>query len=554
MLKSLKSPRGMVTAPHHLASQAGLAVLRDGGNAVEAVVAMAATIAVVYPHMNSIGGDGFWLVGDPVKGIFAIDACGRAGNAATPAFYRDRGLAAIPPRGPLAANTVAGAVSGWRAALDAAGARLPLSRLLADAIHYARVGTPVTANQVTYTARFQEELAGQPGFAKAYLTDGRPHAAGTLQRFPALAATLERLSSAGLDDFYRGEIGAALGGELARLGSPIAAGDLAAHRAAVVRPLSVRVGAGELFNMTPPTQGLASLLILALFDRIRGEAKVDSFEHVHGLVEATKQAFLVRNRHICDPATMQADPASFLADEALQRMAAEIDPRRARPWPEPAIKGDTVWMGAADAEGRMVSYIQSVYWEFGSGVVLADTGVGWQNRGSSFVLDPASHLALAPGRKPFHTLNPALARLADGRTMVYGNMGGDGQPQSQAAVFSRHAMFGDDLQVAVTKPRWLLGRTWGNMSVSLKVESRLGDEVIARLREAGHDVEVIEPYSDLVGHAGALARDGAGVIAGAADPRSDGTVPEVTSRWPSAARVRAWGRGTPAPARAAASR
>jgi gamma-glutamyltranspeptidase/glutathione hydrolase len=524
MLKSLLSPRGMVTAPHHLASQAGLAVLRDGGNAVEAMVAMASTIAVVYPHMNSVGGDGFWLVSDPAKGVFAIDACGRAGSAATQAFYTERGLAAIPSRGPLAANTVAGAISGWSAALETTGGHLPVARLLADAIHYARHGVPVTANQVSYTAKFQSELEGQPGFAKAYLTGGKPHAAGTLQRFPTLAATLDRLATAGLDDFYRGEIGAALAGELARLGSPVRAEDLRAHRAQVVQPLSVRVGAGELYNMTPPTQGLASLLILALFDRVRGGAAVDSFEHVHGLVEATKQAFLVRNREICDPAVMRVDPRGFLAEEALRERAAAIDMARARPWPEPAIKGDTVWMGAADGEGRMVSYIQSVYWEFGSGVVLADTGVGWQNRGSSFLLDPASHLALAPGRKPFHTLNPALARLADGRTMVYGNMGGDGQPQSQAAVFSRFAMFGDDLQQAVTKPRWLLGRTWGTMSVSLKVESRLDAAVIERLRAAGHDVEVIEPFSDFVGHAGALVRDAAGVIAGAADPRSDGTV------------------------------
>jgi oxamate amidohydrolase len=524
MLKSLYAPRGMVTAPHHLASQAGLAVLRDGGNAVEAMVAMASTIAVVYPHMNSIGGDGFWLVSDPAKGVFGIDACGRAGSAATRSFYRERGLDTIPSRGPLAANTVAGAVSGWEAALAAAGGRLPLSRLLADAIHYARAGVPVTKNQVTYTAKFQDELAGQPGFARAYLTDGKPHPAGTLQRFPALAATLERLAGAGLGDFYRGELAAALAAELARLDSPVRADDLRGHQALVVRPLSVNIGAGELFNMTPPTQGLASLLILALFDRVRGAAKVDSFEHVHNLVEATKQAFLVRNRFICDPDAMTVDAASFLEEASLRERAAAIDPRRARPWPEPAIKGDTVWMGASDSDGRMVSYIQSVYWEFGSGVVLADTGVGWQNRGSSFQLDPASHLALEPGRKPFHTLNPALAKLADGRTMVYGNMGGDGQPQSQAAVFSRFAMFGDDLQQAVTKPRWLLGRTWGTMSVSLKVESRLDEAVIARLREAGHDVEVIEPFSDFVGHAGALVRDPAGVVAGAADPRSDGTV------------------------------
>jgi gamma-glutamyltranspeptidase/glutathione hydrolase len=181
-------------------------------------------------------------------------------------------------------------------------------------------------------------------------------------------------------------------------------------------------------------------------------------------------------------------------------------------------------MGACDRDGCMVSYIQSVYWEFGSGVVLQDTGVTWQNRGASFSLDPASHVALAPGRRPFHTLNPALARLSDGREMVYGNMGGDGQPQSQAAVFSRYAMFGEALQDAVSAPRWLLGRTWGDMSVTLKIESRMDASIVAALREAGHDVEEVEPWSDLVGHAGALVRHADGVIAGASDPRSDGAV------------------------------
>ncbi len=355
MLKSLHSPRGMVTAPHHAASQAGLAVLRDGGNAVEAMVAMASTIAVVYPHMNTIGGDGFWLVSDPRKGVFAIDACGRSGSDATMAFYKERGCEAIPARGPLAANTVAGAISGWMAALESVEGRLPVSRLLADAAWYARNGTPVTANQVSYTAKFQQELAGQPGFAKTYLTDGKPHSAGSLQRFPALASTLERLASVGLDDFYRGEIGAANASELAALGSPVRLEDLRAHRAQVVKPLAVKVGAGELFNMTPPTQGLASLMILAIFGRIRAGAKVDSFEHVHGLVEATKQAFIVRNRHICDPAVMKADPWSFLTDAALAERAAAIDPARARAWPEPPIQGDTVLMGAADAYAKMLN-------------------------------------------------------------------------------------------------------------------------------------------------------------------------------------------------------
>lgn len=524
MLRMLSSPRGMLTAPHHLAAQAGTAVLRDGGNAVEAMVAAAATIAVVYPHMNSIGGDGFWLISRPGEAPIGIDACGRSAELATIGWYRDRGHAAIPSRGPLAANTVAGAVSGWQAALELAPGRLPLDRLLGDAIWYAREGVPVTQSQVDYTDRFLTELAPQPGFAKVFLRDGQLPLARSVQRLPALAATLSRLAERGLDEFYRGELGRNIAAELARLDSPLRLGDLQLQRAALVEPLTVELSIGTAYNLPPPTQGLASLMILAIFDRIRRSAAAETFAHVHGIVEATKQAFLVRNRHVGDPETMRTDPRDFLRPDAIAERSRAIDPAHARAWPEPAIRGDTVWMGAADASGMMVSYIQSLYWEFGSGVVLEDSGVTWQNRGASFSLDPQSHLALAPRRKPFHTLNPALARLSDGREIVYGNMGGDGQPQSQAAVLSRYAMYGQDLQQAISAPRWLLGRTWGQMSVSLKLEDRFESSLVSELRTAGHDVEMIAPYSDLVGHAGALVRHPSGMIDGASDPRSDGSV------------------------------
>jgi len=523
MLQTLTAPRGMVTAPHHLAAEAGLSVLRDGGNAIEAVVAAGATIAVVYPHMNSIGGDAFWLISEPGKLLVGIDACGRAARLATPAFYRERGYSTIPSRGPLAANTVAGAISGWQAALVLGGGKLPLTRLLQDAIWYAAHGTPATANQIAYTSRFFDELSPQPGFANTFLNGGELPRAQAPRRYPQLASTLEHLATRGLDDFYRGEVASAIANELARLGSPVRLSDLAAHRASIVKPLSVKLKVGTAYNLPPPTQGLASLMILAIFERLNCN-EPDGFDHVHGVVEATKRAFLVRNRYICDPESISIDVADFLSEDSLARHAGAIDRERAQAWPGPSVSGDTVWLGAADETGRMVSYIQSVYWEFGSGVVLDALGGTWQNRGSSFSLDPASHLALAPGRKPFHTLNPACARLNDGRTIVYGNMGGDGQPQSQAAIFTRYAMFGQDLQHAITAPRWLLGRTWGQASVTLKLESRLGSEVIDALARSGHAVEVLEPYSDLVGHAGALVLYPDGMIAGAADPRSDGTI------------------------------
>jgi len=211
--------------------------------------------------------------------------------------------------------------------------------------------------------------------------------------------------------------------------------------------------------------------------------------------------------------------------KALNALAAEIDPVRALPWTDPAHPGDTIWMGCIDAAGRAVSFIQSVYWEFGAGVVLRDTGICWQNRGTSFSLDPRALNHLRPGFKPFHTLNPSMALFDDGRVMPFGTMGGEGQPQTQSAVFTRYARFGQSLQQAVSAPRWLLGRTWGDQSTTLKLESRFDLDLVLALRDAGHAVEMLpDAFSDIMGHAGALVRNPDGLIEGAADPRSDGTV------------------------------
>ena len=326
---------------------------------------------------------------------------------------------------------------------------LPLPRLLEDARRHARDGVAVTPSQETLTRAKLPELADVPGFADAFLLDGQVPREGQVLRQPALANTLERLGTAGLDDFYRGELATALAGDLARAGSPVTRDDLAAYQARVVEPLSTRLRTATLYNQPPPTQGMASLMILGMFDRL-GVTEAEGFDHIHGLVEATKQAFLIRDRHCTDPAYMDVDPADFLTDADLAQRAARIDPATALPWPQPALPGDTIWMGCIDREGRGASFIQSIYWEFGSGVVLPATGVLWQNRGISFSLDDNAPQALKPGRKPFHTLNPAMARFDDGRTMVYGTMGGEGQPQTQAAVFSRYGLFNQPLQQAVT--------------------------------------------------------------------------------------------------------
>ena len=512
---------GMVTAPHALASAAGRAVLQDGGTAVEACVATAAALAVVYPHMTGIGGDGFWLIREADGRIHGVHGCGGAAAKADLALYA--GLDAVPWRGPLAANTVAGTISGWQAALASDGGNLPLERLLRDAIAHAETGVPVTRGGAQIAQGKAAELRAQPGaYAAIFEPQGVPLREGASLRQPELAQTLRRLVADGLDAFYRGSLAAEIAADLERLGSPVAYEDLAAHHATRPDPLHVPTAQGTLYNSAPPTQGVASLLILALFDRLTAD-RVDGFDHVHGLIEATKQAFVWRDVHCCDPALMEADAQSLLGDPAaLDAMAAAIDPRHALPWPQPSQWGDTCWFGAADARGQVVSCIQSTYFEFGSGLVLPATGITWQNRGASFRLAASGWNALRPGRKPFHTLNPALAVLRDGRVMAYGTMGGEGQPQTQAALFSRYARYGDDLQAAISAPRWLLGRTWGEASTSLKIEDGFAPDLYAALAGAGHAVERVGGPTAIMGHAGALVRHADGRIEGASDPRSDG--------------------------------
>jgi gamma-glutamyltranspeptidase/glutathione hydrolase len=486
---------------------------------------MAAAIVAVYPHMTHVGGDGFWLIREPSGRVRALMAAGPAGANATIAHYREQGFDEIPPRGPFAALTVPGVIAGWTLALEAAhavGGKLPLDVLFAAAIRSARDGSPVTRSQARFSVEKLPELKDVPGFAAVFLPGGKPPEAGALLRQSALAATLDHLAHSGLDDFYRGDVGREIAADLARIGSPVTRPDLTGFRASVVEPLQVSLAAGVLYGTPPPTQGLSSLMILALFDRLR-VAEAESFNHLHGLIEATKRAFVVRDRIITDPLRLPHPVERYLETKFLDAEVQKIDRRKAARWPAPRGEGDTIWMGAADASGLVVSYIQSLYWEFGSGCVLPATGVLMQNRGASFSLDPRSHNAVKPGAVPFHTLNPGLAVLKDGRVIAYGTMGGDGQPQTQAAIFTRHINFNKPLERAIDAPRWLLGRTWGSPHTNLRMEQRFDDELIDRLMSAGHDVEVLEaPYTDLMGHAGAVVRHADGTLEGAHDPRADG--------------------------------
>jgi gamma-glutamyltranspeptidase/glutathione hydrolase len=521
MSETVIGEKGMVTAPHRAASEAGAEVLAAGGNAIEAMLAAAATIAVVYPHMNGIGGDSFWIVAEPGKPPRVIDGSGKAGSLATRERYRKLGDA-ILPRGANAALTVAGAVSGWTLAEEAAaalGGRIPRRELLGAALRAAREGVPVSRSHARMLAENRDEVQAVPGFARAFMPDGKPPEAGSLLKQERLADTLDHLARSGFDDFYRGDVAAEIANDLEEAGAPITRADLAGHRAELRRPLSLRLDGVTLFNTPPPTQGLASLITLGLFDRLK-VGRGEGFDHVHGLVEVSKRANAVRDTEIADPASA-GDTAPFLAAEWLDAEAKRIDRRRAGPLRGASQGGDTIWMGAIDAKGLAVSFIQSLFWEFGSGLVLPRTGILWHNRGLGFSLDPRSRNVLAPGKKPFHTLSPALARFDDGRVMVYGSMGGDAQPQFQAAVFTR-ARFGMELGDAVAAPRWRSGRSIEG-GVELTMENRIDPDVVAALERAGHSVLILgEGYSDGMGHAGAIVREARGRFFGAADPRADG--------------------------------
>lgn len=509
------------TGPHYAASQVGQQILEHGGTAIEAMVAAAASIAVVYPHMNGLGGDGFWLISEPGKAPVAIDASGCAAANASADFYQ--GESTIPSRGGKAALTMAGAVAGWQKALEISASwqtPMPLTDLLSTASAQAKWGIEVTQSLRDASIKTFDDLHQMPGFEQ-FLIKSKRLKKGKIVKLPLLSDTLDYLANNGLDSFYKGDIAQSLSDDLGAAGSPIQLQDFHDYQAKLVTPLSTNISAGKLYNLPAPTQGIASLIILALFDRVKHLADSEC-QYVHLLVECTKQAFIVRNQYLTDESRLSQTLDSFLTEQKLSQMHANINPDAALPWPHEAKHGDTIWMGACDNQGRMVSYIQSLYWEFGSGVVSSKTGIVWNNRGTSFSLDPDSIHFLKPGLKPFHTLNPAFAELNDGRRISYGTMGGEGQPQTQAAILSRYLFRGLPIDESIAAGRWLLGKTWGDESHNLKVEQDLADDIAPGLANKGHDLAMVDACNELMGHAGAVVLHPDGSTDAATDPRSDG--------------------------------
>lgn len=518
------APRGMVVTPHHLATQSAVKILRDGGTAMEAMIAAAAVVSVVYPHMNSIGGDGFWLIVPPEGDPIAIEACGAAGSLATRDFYE--GYDRIPFKGPKSALTVAGTVGGWEEALkyvaECGYQRMSISKLLEDAITYADKGFAVSSSQEKGMRDLKITKNMLTEFKDTFLSNGEIYKTG--QRFyqKTLAKTFRELSENGLNSFYRGNLAKLIAKDMKSLGMPITESDLANYSPVRRTPLRLQHSCGEIFNLPPPTQGVLSLSILAILDKLRIDGKHEG-QFIHATVEATKQAFVLRDRHITDPRYMKVDAQSLLASHAISEMTSNISLNEISTVGKGEGPGDTIWMGIMDSKGFSVSFIQSIYHNFGSEVVLPSTGILWHNRGVSFNLKKDHIRSLIPGKKPYHTLNPAAARLNDGRILIYGTRGGDGQPQTQAAIFHRYAVQKINLQTSVSMPRWLYGPITGHFENNLKLENRFSNETIEYLKKRGHDIYMLPPYSEIVGQAGALVRHLDGMMEGAYDIRSDGS-------------------------------
>lgn len=536
---AIHAARGMVSSPHYLASASGQDALRRGGSAVDAAIAINATLCVVYPHMAGLGGDAFWLIaGGSAKGVEAIEASGPAARLATRDFYRGRGHAEqIPMRGPLAALTAPGAVDGWRLAHERHG-KLPWKDLFADAIAYARDGMAISRSLADWLVTDEAILNNDKDMARIFLPKGRPQRDGEMLVQADLARTFAFLAEHGpREGFYEGPIAQEMARSLEAQGSPLRLEDITGYRARWAQPISTGYRGYEVFQLPPSTQGFAALQILNLLEGYDAKSwGNDTAAYYHHLVEAIKVAFADRDEWLSDPAHVDIPLERLLSRDYADERRKLIDPVAARPFDaiEPGISfgsaakrqapsGDTVYFCAADSDGLVVSNIQSIYHDFGAAVVAGDTGIVMQNRGSFFSLDASHPNSLEPGKRTFHTIIPAML-MKDGKpALAYGTMGGEGQPQTQAALLTRIIDFGFNVQQAIEAPRWLMGRTWGTASRDLALEARMPDEVKRELRLRGHPVKIVDGWDGTLGHAQAIRIDHeSGTYEGGADPRGDG--------------------------------
>jgi gamma-glutamyltranspeptidase len=514
---------GVVAAPHYLAAQAGLELLRAGGNAIDAAIATNAALQVVYPHSCGLGGDLFLIYYEARTGrLHGLNASGRSARAATIERYHALGHERMPDFG-IHTVTVPGCVDGWGMASDRFG-RLGLARALAPAITYAEEGFPVGPGLAAALRRVDQMPHTHRSFREHFMPGGAIPAAGSIARAPGLARSLRQIAMQGADTFYRGALAERIAAFFAAEGGLITLEDLEAHHGEWVTPLSTRFGDLDIYELPPNTQGVTALQMLGIVERLALGAEPLAPETVHLSVEAKRIAWADRSAYLTDPLHMRVDPSALIAPDYLAERAALIDPARVLTSVAPgSLAGDTIYLCTADGEGNAVSFIQSNYRGFGSGYVVDGLGIALQNRGAYFSLDPEAANALAPSKRTLHTLIPSLA-LRDGRlALVFGTMGGDGQPQTHLQVYTALVKYGLNIQAAIELPRWLDGHVYVNMPERVFLERRFPPKTVRALRELGHDVALVGEWDSQMGHASGIVVDAErGVLAGGTDPRSEG--------------------------------
>ena len=526
---------GVIATSQPLASAAGLKVLQDGGNAIDAAVTAAAVLSVVEPTMNGIGGDLFAIVYDArTKKLSALNASGRAGTGATPEYFASRKMTSIPYRGELSVS-VPGVVDGWSELLAKHGT-ITMAQAVAPAIRHARDGYAVAEVLAWQWADAESTLARDPAAAKTFLIDGRAPKPGQIFRNPNLAASLEAIGKGGRDAFYKGELAMRIAKDLQARNAVVTAGDLARHKSDWVDTISTNYRGYDVHEMPPNTQGIVALEMLNILEGFDLKAMGhNSGAYLHHLVEAKRIAFADRDAHLAASESVRPDAVKMmLSKEYAAKRRADINASRTgrdyapggggvigeRPMAERLglnireAMGDTIYLTVADGQGNVISLIQSIYESFGSGIVAGDTGIVLHNRGSQFSLDAKHPNAVAPGKRPFHTLVPAMV-LKDGRPWLsFGVMGGDMQSQGHVQVLLNLIEFGMNVQEAGEAPRFR------HTGTGLALESAISPEARFYLNDRGH--RLINSIGVFGGYQGILIDPKTGVLMGGSDPRKDG--------------------------------
>lgn len=510
------APKAMCATSHPLASQIALNVLKDGGNAVDAAIAATAVLCVVEHPMTGIGGDCFALVSKPGQKPIALNASGRAPAALTADYLLENGVKAIETQSPHAV-TVPGAVDGWATLLADHGTRT-LKDLLQPAIGYASEGFPVAPRVATDWAGSVPKLSKNANAAKHFLVDGKAPATGDIMRFPNLARSLTAIAEGGRDAYYEGEIAADIVKELNALGGVHTVEDFAAQRSTYVDPISVAYHGLDIVELPPNNHGVVVLIMLKMMERL-GKISDDpnSSERHHVMLEVARLAYAMRDEFVADPDMADVPVEHMIADSVITELTSRIDPDKARPdiGPIPQPKGtDTVYLSVVDENGMAVSFINSLFADFGSGIATDKTGIMLQNRGQGFVVEPGHRNCVAPRKRPLHTLIPALAMRDGELAMSFGVMGGAYQPAGHAHVLANMLDYGMDPQEALDAQRVFFD------GGKVLVEATASDDLRTGLTAKGHDVaERVIPWGG--GQIIEIDRE-RGVLIGGSDGRKDG--------------------------------